>query len=207
MKIILFALVAVWLCVAITGVVYLARYENTPGEPYGVYPASVPAGSQIAADHRRATLIFFAHPKCPCTRASLHELERLMSDLKGRINSYVVFSKPRDAADDWTETDLYEMARKIPDVTVVIDRDDRETDLFNAQTSGLALVYGSDGTLRFNGGLTGSRGHEGDNAGRSTAYDAVYNDNAGGRSPVYGCPIHKKDCQGELLVTAPSEHQ
>jgi hypothetical protein len=202
MKIVIFVFVFVWLGAAVFGVVYLARYENTAGEGPASYPTSFPSESRIAADHERSTLIFFAHPKCPCTRASLHELERLMTDLRGKLNAFVVFSKPKDVGEDWTETDLYEIARRIPDVGVIIDDDDRETDIFKAQTSGLTLVYDQQGILQFNGGITASRGHEGDNAGRSTVFDVVTRNAAGGSSPVFGCPIHKKDCEGEQLDEA-----
>jgi hypothetical protein len=194
--------IVLWLCAAVSGVVYLARYENTPAAADASYPSIYPLNSRIVQDPQHSTLIFFAHPKCPCTRASLHELARLMLDLDGKLDAYVVFSKPKDADEGWTETDLYENARAIPNVHVVIDLDNRETDLFGAQTSGLTLVYDQSGTLRFNGGITGGRGHEGDNAGRSSVFDIVNNDASTAQSPVFGCPIHQKDCPGEMIPSA-----
>jgi hypothetical protein len=57
-------------------------------------------------------------------------------------------------------------------------------------TSGSVLVYDSNGKLRYHGGITGSRGHEGENAGE----EAVVNVLQGGKGsetslPVFGCPI------------------
>ena len=200
MKILLLLLAVLWLAAAVGGVVYLGRFENKPADANVDYPAIFPAASRIAHDPERTTLIFFAHPKCPYTRASLRELAKLMTNLDGKLQASVVFSKPKDTDEGWTETDLYESARSIPNVDVIIDRDDRETDLFNAQTSGLTLVYDPSGGLQFDGGITAARGHEGDNAGSSAIYNIVKENAPRAESPVFGCPIHKKDCLGEPIA-------
>jgi len=205
MKSLLFVCVLVWLLVAISGGVYLTRYENTPGDPNVGYPSTFPAASQLKRDGSLPTLIFFAHPKCPCTRASLHELARLMTDIDGKVRAYVVFIKPKDETDEWVMTDLRDIAESIPNLQIVTDQDERETEIFNAQTSSLTLLYDRAGNLRFDGGITASRGHEGDNAGRSSLYQIVMEDaNQNAETPVYGCPLHKKDCPGELM-TAPRQ--
>jgi len=61
---------------------------------------------------------------------------------------------------------------------------------FHATTSGYVLLYDVNGKLRFHGGITGSRGHSGDNAGRS-AIEAIL---MGGLAEtkqtfVFGCPL------------------
>ena len=43
---------------------------------------------------------------------------------------------------------------------------------FGAETSGQTLLYDRDGRLLFSGGTTGSRGHDGDNAGFASHPDA-----------------------------------
>ncbi len=66
---------------------------------------------------------------------------------------------------------------------------------FGARTSGLFFVYDADGRLRFRGGLTAARGHEGDNAGLEAAVATVRGEtpetsSAGiARSPVFGCAL------------------
>jgi hypothetical protein len=193
----------VWLSIAVCGVFYLARYENTPADKDLSYPLIFPRESRIESDARRATLIFFAHPKCPCTRASIRELSRLMSDVNGNLQAYVVFSKPKDESEEWTETDLRASAEAIPNVHVLIDEDERETKIFNAQTSGLTLLYDHNGNLRFDGGITASRGHEGDNAGSRAIFEIITEDTLKtAETAVFGCPLHKKDCRGELMENA-----
>jgi hypothetical protein len=63
-------------------------------------------------------------------------------------------------------SDLWHAAENIPGVRVVRD-DGTEARRFGARVSGQVLAYSGGGRLAFNGGITGSRGHEGDNAGRS----------------------------------------
>jgi hypothetical protein len=204
MKSVLFFGVLVWFSAAVSGGVYLTRFESTPAEANVGYPSDFPAESRLERDINRPTLIFFAHPKCPCTRAALSELSRLMTVIDGKVTAHVVFIRPKDESDDWASTDLLEIARGIPRVQVTIDRDDRETNIFNAQTSSLALLYDRSGTLRFNGGITAARGHEGDNAGRSAISEIVATDTARtAETPVFGCPLHKKDCAGEAIEPAP----
>jgi hypothetical protein len=192
-----------WLSIAVGGVVYLAEYKNTPAAETASHPAVFPPESHIARRPTHAALIFFAHPKCPCTRAGMRELSRLMTGLNGRLEAYVVFIKPKNESREWTETDLRTMAEAIPDVRVVIDEDERETKIFNAQTSGLTLLYDRHGVLRFDGGITASRGHEGDNAGSRAIFEIITNDETKtAETSVFGCPLHKKDCPGELIESS-----
>jgi len=195
--------VLLWLSVTVAGIFYLAKYENTPAESSTIYPASFPVESAIPQEDNLPTLIFFSHPKCPCTRASLHELNRLMTDVDGRLKAYVVFTKPVGAEDNWAETDLRTTAENIPNVRVLIDENERETNIFNAQTSGLSLLYGRSGKLRYDGGITASRGHEGDNTGRSAIANIITQDyDETSKMPVFGCPLLNKDCRGETLEYA-----
>ncbi len=58
------------------------------------------------------------------------------------------------------------------------DDDGAEAKRFGAETSGQTLLYDERGTLAFSGGITGSRGHAGDNAGRASLL-ALINRRAG----------------------------
>jgi hypothetical protein len=192
-----------WFSTAVGGVFYLMRYESTPGEGDVSYPSVFPAESNIERDGERPTLIFFAHPKCPCTRASLRELSRLMTDTDDKLKVYVVFIKPKDESEQWTQTDSRSSAEAIPNIHVLIDEDQRETRIFNAQTSGLVLLYDRQGNLRFDGGITASRGVEGDSAGSRAIFEIVTQEvDKTAKSSVFGCPLHNKDCPGESMPYA-----
>ena len=114
----------------------------------------------------RPTLVLLAHPQCSCTRATLEELGEVLARAEHRPKTYVVFLKPSSFANGWEMTDLWQTAARLPDVTVVRDDDGREASRFGAATSGQTLLYDTRGALLFSGGITGARGHAGDNAGR-----------------------------------------
>lgn len=200
MKIFIVCGALLWLTLSVFGLVYLVRYENTASEKSEFHPAIYPIESTIKRSTEKFTLLFFSHPKCPCTRASLNELSRLIADLNGNLTVYVVFIKPNGVNDDWTNTDLLRKAEEIPNVNVIIDENEIETSLFNAVTSGLVLVYDQSGNLRFSGGVTSSRGHEGNNAGRQAIFEIVSKElKENAETEVFGCSLHDKDCKGEII--------
>lgn len=189
-----------WFSVVVGSTIFLVRYENTPAESNVSYPNIFPAESRIKRSSNLPTLIFFSHPKCPCTRASLRELSKLMTDVNGKLQVVIVFIKPADVSEDWVETDLLRSAEAIPNVQVLIDENKYETNIFNAQTSGLNLLYDQNGDLRFNGGITSGRGHEGDNAGRNAIFEIVTKSQEELiETGIFGCPLHQKDCPGEII--------
>ena len=171
------------------GLSILYSYENTPGiaaQP----PQQWPAESRIQPSRDGATLVMLVHPHCPCTRATLGELALLMAHTRGHLTAYVLFLKPKGFSEDWEKTDLWQSATSIPGVNAVMDDDGAEARLFHAATSGQTILYDADGRLLFSGGITASRGHSGDNAGRSAIVSLV---NAGSAERaetfVFGCPL------------------
>lgn len=179
----------VWLLVVCVGVTQLWRYSNAPGdvqEPPSIWPTQ----SGIARSSERATLLVFVHPYCPCTRATLGELERLLTDADGgqRVEAFAVFMKPESSTSEWEQSDLWRKAVAIPGVTAIPDEGMVECERFRAQTSGLTLLYDRHGALRFHGGITSSRGHEGDNVGRNTILSLLLDRTVPiDHAPVFGC--------------------
>lgn len=151
-----------WLLVIAAGLRGMMRFENTAGDP-GKPPILWPAQSVIQPAADMPTLVMLAHPQCSCTRASIGELEMIMTRAQGRVKTYVLFLRPAGFPDGWEATDLWESAARIPGVTVLSDDTGREAGVFRALTSGQTMLYGSDGHLLFSGGITGSRGHLGEN--------------------------------------------
>lgn len=183
------ALACLWAGGIAGGMLLLARHDGLPGQPASA-PEHWPSDSQIPFDGQRATLIMFAHPRCPCTRASLGELEKLVARRPDDATCWVVYFEPPDADGNWEATDFPATASAIPGVHVIRDVDGREARRFGARTSGQTLLYDSGGTLRFSGGMTFARGHAGDNDGRasieSLLAEGVPHLN---QTPVFGCPI------------------
>lgn len=185
----LIALGLVWGVAVATGLAMLWRYQNAPSIAASP-PAHWPSESHIVAALDRPTLLMTLHPHCPCSRASLEELDRLMATVDGRVAAHVLFVKPPQLTDAWLHTDLWRRAAAIKGVTVRRDTEGVEAERFHAVASGQTLLYGTDGRLLFSGGITRSRGHAGDNAGRSAIVALLTAPIAPTSStPVFGCSL------------------
>ena len=168
----LFVGVALWSVAVGFGIRTLASYETTPG-----VQASTPAMWPESRLPRGAgfTVVMFLHPECRCSRASLGELAKL--DTHGATIDIVV---------EGARGPLWERAAELG--TRIAD-DGTEAARFGAQTSGFVVVFDRDGKRRFAGGITGSRGHAGDNVGR-VAVQRVLDDVEGpAQHAVFGCAL------------------
>jgi hypothetical protein len=166
---------------------WMVRFESSPGAPAHA-PASWPAQAGVARG-RDYTLVMSAHPRCPCTRASLDELAIVMAASGKRMTARVLFFVPEDAPPGWWETDLWRTAGSIPNVTPVLDRGGTLQRVFGAETSGSVAVYDAAGRLQFNGGLTAARGQRGENPGRLSLISLIESGEAARMTPVFGCPL------------------
>jgi hypothetical protein len=166
------ALAAFWLASAVGGLYITWAYENGPGVSAAPGP-QWPGGSSLIAATERPTLVFLAHPQCTCTTASLGELAEALARAKQLPKTYVVFLKPSSMPDGWEKTELWHAAESLPNTTIIRDEDGREAERFGSVTSGTTLLYDANASLVFNGGITGSRGHAGDNAGRASLVDLL----------------------------------
>jgi len=188
-------LALVWLGGLVGCMAWINHYSDTPG-PTGLPPVQWPAGSQIPRDARQPTLVLFAHPQCPCTAATMGELDLLMAQAQGHLHAQVWFLKPDPSPDDWTNSGLWRAAAAIPGVSVHEDRNGREARRFQAGISGQVLLYATNGQLLFQGGITASRGHSGDNAGRSAITALVQGEPAVVlQTPVFGCSLFDTNCK------------
>ncbi|MEP7338953.1 MAG: RedB protein [Acidobacteriota bacterium] len=197
-KLLLIVSGTLWLAAVAVGLWILFRYENTPGLA-AASPEFWPVESNVKRTQDRSTLIMLAHPHCPCTRASLGELDLLMAECQGLINAHVIFIRPEGFTDEWPRTDLWQSAAAIPGVTVRQDDGGIEARRFNAETSGQVLLYDATGRLLFSGGITSSRGHSGDNAGRSAIVSLLTTAGITGinQTPVFGCALFNESCTSQ----------
>jgi hypothetical protein len=188
-KILKSAVGVVWLLTVGAGFAVVLNYQAASG-PSGVSPQRWPSGTAVPLDQHRDTLLMFAHPRCPCTRASIEELNRLLARSHGAPAARVLFYRPGNFPRDWASGDLWRGAAAIPGVSVQEDLDGALARRFGAETSGYVLLYDHHGQLLFKGGITGSRGHAGDNAGED-AILALLNGQIGNvnQTQVYGCSL------------------
>jgi hypothetical protein len=194
-RLLIISLLLMWLAVTACGMVFIWSYSHKPGVA-AASPRRWPSDTTVPHAAGHYTMVMLAHPKCPCTQASVEELSRLMTHTQGRIDVYVLFAKPEGFSESWSRTDLWNSAAVIPGVTVILDRDAAEARRFGAATSGQVLLYDQAGSLVFQGGITESRGHAGDNAGRA-AIETLVNHGVPDRdrTPVFGCPLFDPDLE------------
>ena len=186
-------LVAVCIIVWAIGLSIIASrflsYELRAGAP-GVAQDSWPRDNFVNQNETSATLIMAVHPQCPCTEASIYELNRLMTRCQGRLRTTALFIKPQTMPEAWARTKRFDAVNAIPGAHAEIDVDGAECERFGMQTSGDIRLFDRAGKLLFSGGITEFRGHAGDNASFDAAVAAIESGApASVSTPVFGCPL------------------
>ncbi|WP_168196483.1 redoxin domain-containing protein [Bdellovibrio sp. NC01] len=174
----------------VLGFYFFEQYNFTPGDQVAAperFPASV---NSTFLDKQVPTLLVFAHPKCTCTQATLAELEKLKSKLGAQVAVKVFISyDPQDAFEGQA---IEKQARTIANVEVEKDLNRKVAKTFGALTSGQTMLYAPEGNLLFQGGITDSRGHQGDNPGAQQIARIVtgpFIKSAFARTPTFGCHL------------------
>jgi len=175
----------------LAGTALLFSFDQTAGAVSTV-PARWPAASVIDRPARGGALLVFVHPYCSCTVATLHEIASLSAgrnSQNGPPSTTVLFYRPKNSG--WIPGNLWKEAeREIPGARQIWDDDGREAKRFGARTSGYAVLYNANGGLLFKGGVTGSRGHEGDNLGLEQLRASIDTGRPAPRtSLVFGCAL------------------
>lgn len=168
-----------WAIAVGVGVREIYAYATEPGAQSGA-PAQWPEDSTLRITGKPA-IVMFVHPECPCTRASLAELEGIARHVGDRATITIV--------SDGTGTG-WDRAARVANATRVLDPLGTEAKRFGAHTSGHVVVYDEHRVHRFAGGVTGSRGHVGANVGRELVQEIV--DGAPIRDlahAVFGCAL------------------
>lgn len=180
-----------WGIAVISGFLAIFVHAMTAG-PGGEEMAGWPVGAGIARGNGRPTLVLFAHPRCPCLGATLTQLDRVLSQREGRMETdIVVLSPPRDEP-GWQPGGSIERLMRHQGVHLYRDRGGAVARRFGAFTSGDIALFAPDGRLVFRGGITPARGHEGDNPGQDALLTLVAGRPSGRSlitSPVFGCPL------------------
>jgi hypothetical protein len=176
------SLTCLWVLAIGAAVVRYRAYASTPGS-VRTAPAVLPAETRLG--HRGTPAVFmFVLPDCPCTRASFTELEEAV---RGQTSTRVVIITSRD------DSSVRDRAARIPGATIFVDASGTEHARFGARTSGFTLMYDATGALRFSGGITGSRGHAGQNAGRLALQSLLASGTTTiDRHSVFGCGLEAR---------------
>jgi len=181
--------VTLWAVACFAGFGALWVYANTEGD-LGQPNVGWDLPEQFHAHTTLPTLVVYAHPKCPCTRATFSELQRLQRDHRGDFVTRIIFFEPYHAPRTWRETDLWHQARNMTDTEAIADPGGMISQEAGARVSGTIALYSPREDVLFWGGITPSRAHEGESPG-IISLRAILE----GRSPlsrssrVYGCSL------------------
>jgi hypothetical protein len=129
------------------------------------------------------------------------ELARFVARVAEPPDVRALIVAPPTMEESLVHSDLWDAAAAVPGVRVVRD-DGREARRFGARVSGQVLAYDAGGRLVFNGGITGSRGHEGDNAGRSALEALLAGRPHAETAFVFGCLLFDGDGSAAAWETA-----
>jgi hypothetical protein len=182
-----------WLGAAGFGFHLAVQYQARAGER-AAPTQTWPEGVALERDPLRPTLVLAAHPHCPCTRATLRELERIAARCRDRARMQVLFYADPELGADWEQGDLWRLASAIPGVEVVSDPLGATAARFGARTSGQVFLFDRQGQLVFEGGITAGRGHEGANDGAQAVLERLLEGRAEVEStPVFGCGLSSEE--------------
>ena len=182
-----------WLAALSLGTNSLMAGDRRPGRETSA-PGVWPRESTLLPFPDGTMSVLIAHPKCPCTQASLDQLAQIVSRSPRPLRGYVLFSRPAAVPSSWARTALWDRVSEIPGFTPLEDVDGREAHRFGAATSGHFLLYDSKGALRFSGGITSARGAQGESAGMNSALAYLTTGACPfSRTPIFGCPIDDPD--------------
>jgi hypothetical protein len=180
----------IWGPAVAIGFLALQLHGSLPGQ-IGAAIEHWPNSSRVPLTRGRPTLVMAVHPQCPCTRASASELARVLTSWQGLAEVYILIFLPERAGHSWVTPEALRRLGTMPSVHLIDDPAGEEAAHFGARTSGLVALYAQNGRLLFRGGITGTRGHEGDNAGRRALIGLIRNNRSSypRETPVFGCPI------------------
>lgn len=182
-----------WALIVGAGMVGLQIYSAGPGA-VGAAPLAWPvAGREAESEWANPRLTMVIHPHCPCSRASVTSLEHIAAIVHERVDIELVAYLPHNASQSWSESALLAAARRIPGLRVRPDPCGSLAFQLGAVTSGHVFLHDQDHRLRFSGGITPSRGHEGPSLGRTELLALLRGhlteESSVISTPVFGCPL------------------
>jgi hypothetical protein len=187
-----------WLGLIAGGYAWLLGYSFAAGKTSAA-PRTLPSSWASPTSPARPQLLLALHPHCPCSLATIRELAKILTRAPHTSDVTVLMYKPASEPDSWLKGTLFDECRRM-NCQIRPDPDGQMAASLGSLTSGQVLLYGADGRLRYQGGITASRGHEGDNEGERAVIEILRGSRASYKSmPVFGCPIQEEPTNGYSL--------
>ena len=176
---------AVWLGVSLLVFGFLYRHTYQPSKI-----PTLPVGDEAIETSSHFRIKLFAHPYCPCTRASLEQFGESLTRFPEDVQAEIIFVTAGLAESEIASSPLVSQARELHGAQVRLDATGEEANRWGATVSGEVLAFDARGHLVFRGGITPGRGHQGASTGQAELENIVNGRSPGPcATPVFGCHL------------------
>lgn len=175
----------VWLGASLLVFGFLYRHTYQPSKI-----PMLPASDEAIGASAQFRIKIFAHPYCPCTRASLEQFGESAARFPAGAQPEIIFVTAGLAESEIANSPLVLRARELPRAQVRFDATGDEAKRFGVSISGEVLAFDPGGRLVFRGGITPGRGHQGTSTGQAELENIVHGRSPGPcATPVFGCHL------------------
>ncbi len=150
---------SLWIGGICAGTIAMLEHGFDPGKKCDA-PLNIPPELTALSRNDKPLTVFIAvHPDCPCTGASLEQLDHLLARNPDSVEVVGIVR----ANDPWQSksSSYWKRLEAIPNAHPVADPEGKFAALLGTYVSGSTVAYGQRGNLLFQGGVTASRGHAG----------------------------------------------
>ncbi len=183
-------LISFWAVIIALGMLQFYRYETREGAKE-VSNKSWPEGTSLSYSKSKFSWVMGIHPKCPCSLATVGNLERLFRYIEEPF--HITALVRQDPLSDESKSKVVRRLSKLPQVSIFFDERGETAAKFGMLTSGDSRIYNRSGELIFAGGITINRSHEGWSPGASLILEQM---SKGSKKsvelPVFGCNIQDR---------------
>ena len=175
----------VWLGMLLLVFGFLNRHAFQPSKI-----PTLPRGEKTIEVSAHFRVRLFAHPYCPCSRASLEHFAESLTRFPEGVQSEVIFVTAGLEESEVATSPLVLRAQELARAKVRFDATGEEAERFGVSVSGEVLAFDSGGRLVFRGGITPGRGHQGTSTGQAELENIVNGRSPGPcATPVFGCHL------------------
>jgi hypothetical protein len=176
---------AIWLGAVLLVFGLLYRHTYQPNKV-----PTLPANEEAMEASSHFQVKLFAHPHCPCTRASLEQFGESLTRFPADVQAEIIFVTAGLAESEIASSPRVLQARELPRAQVRFDATGEEAKRWGATVSGEVLAFDARGRLVFRGGITSGRGHQGGSTGQVELENIVNGRSPGPcATPVFGCHL------------------
>lgn len=186
-------MLALWAAAVGTGSWFMLGHEFEVTASTKSVPNLPPELGRMVPESKPLTIVIAIHPECPCTGASIEQLDRLMTRNPESIQAVALLWAEESNPTHSPAGDYQRRLSALPNVTIVADPGGEKAKSFGAVVSGSVAAYDANGNLRFQGGLTASRGHAGSSAGMDILEAIARGQPTGdfAETPAFGCAFEE----------------